>query len=140
MKIIKNRDFGENVSYILAYHWKGNPGSGFAFDCDEHGNVMPFSYPEAANPNWELCQREAAKPQAEATIIFEGIRCHSYNWTSPPEGKCVCGEIVILDEFTNPCECGRDYNSAGQLLAPREQWGYETGESLGDILRIAVQN
>jgi hypothetical protein len=30
--------------------------------------------------------------------------------------------------------CGRDYNSSGQLLAPREQWGWDTGESLSDIL------
>ncbi|GAH70438.1 unnamed protein product [marine sediment metagenome] len=38
--------------------------------------------------------------------------------------------------FTNTCECGADYNSAGQLLASRSQWGEETGESLTDILNI----
>ena len=31
-----------------------------------------------------------------------------------------------------PCEA--DYNSSGQRLAPREQWGWDTGESLGEIL------
>jgi hypothetical protein len=52
-------------------------------------------------------------------------------------GLCECGTEVYLDGFTCPCDgCGRDYNSAGQELAPRSQWGEETGESLGDILRI----
>ena len=54
----------------------------------------------------------------------------------PRIGLCQCGEEVILDHFTNTCECGRDYNRSGQELAPREQWGEETGESLSDILRI----
>lgn len=49
---------------------------------------------------------------------------------------CVCGKAVGLDGFTNECECGRDYNSSGQLLAPRSQWGEETGEHPADILRI----
>lgn len=55
----------------------------------------------------------------------------------PRIGRCHCGAEVELMYFTNTCEkCGRDYNTAGQELAPREQWGEETGESLGDILRI----
>jgi hypothetical protein len=50
------------------------------------------------------------------------------------EGKCVCGQQIDLSCFTNACSCGRDYNSGGQLLAHRSQWGAETGESVGDIL------
>jgi len=51
--------------------------------------------------------------------------------------ECVCGSPVYCEGFTNTCDdCGRDYNGSGQLLAPRELWGQETGESLGDILRI----
>jgi hypothetical protein len=53
------------------------------------------------------------------------------------EIECACGHKLQLWAFTNTCEaCGRDYNMSGQLLAPRSQWGEETGESLGDILRI----
>jgi len=48
--------------------------------------------------------------------------------------ECDCGEEVYCDGFTNTCECAADYNSSGQRLAPREQWGEETGESLADIL------
>jgi len=49
-------------------------------------------------------------------------------------GRCLCGREVELLFFTNTCECGRDYNMLGQLLASREQWGEETGESVSDIL------
>lgn len=48
--------------------------------------------------------------------------------------RCECGQEVRCSGFTNTCDCGRDYNWAGQLLAPRSQWGEETGECLSDIL------
>lgn len=41
----------------------------------------------------------------------------------------------------NPAEhhvyvsCETDYNSSGQRLAPRSQWGWDTGESVSDILQ-----
>ena len=50
--------------------------------------------------------------------------------------RCDCGAHVPLTGFTNSCDCGADYNRSGQKLAPREQWGEETGESLADILNI----
>lgn len=52
--------------------------------------------------------------------------------------RCVCEQLL---EGWRPggdvdCEkCGREYNSSGQLLAPREQWGEETGEHPADIAR-----
>ncbi len=49
-------------------------------------------------------------------------------------GRCVCGKEVALLKFTNTCECGKDYNMSGSLLANRSQWGEETGESVSDIL------
>ena len=54
----------------------------------------------------------------------------------PSIGKCECGEEIELRHFTNTCNCGRDYNSAGSLLASREQWGEETGETAADILNM----
>ena len=48
-----------------------------------------------------------------------------------------CGTKVDLGGFTNTCrKCGTDYNWGGQELAPREQWGEETGEHPADIARI----
>ena len=52
------------------------------------------------------------------------------------EVKC-CGAWLLCHSFTNTCShCERDFNSSGQLLAPRSQWGEETGESLPEILSI----
>lgn len=52
----------------------------------------------------------------------------------PAIGQCDCGEKVVLAGFTNSCQCGRDYNSAGQELAPRSQWGEETGEHWSECI------
>ena len=49
-------------------------------------------------------------------------------------GLCQCGQEVELFSFTNTCKCGRDYNMSGQRLAPRSQWGEETGETASEIL------
>lgn len=35
---------------------------------------------------------------------------------------CKCGERVLLTRFTNTCECGKLYNSAGSELAPVNMW------------------
>jgi hypothetical protein len=48
-----------------------------------------------------------------------------------------CGEQLECYGFTNTCDlCGADFNSAGQRLAPRSQWGEETGEHPSDIVNM----
>lgn len=54
----------------------------------------------------------------------------------PKTVTCECGLQLPCPAFTNTCVCGRDYNFAGQRLAPRSQWGEETGESADDILAL----
>lgn len=39
-----------------------------------------------------------------------------------PVVKCGCGQEVACDCFTNTCECGQEFNFAGQALRPRDQW------------------
>jgi len=52
-----------------------------------------------------------------------------------------CGEWLSCYRFTNTCSnCGADYNMGGQQLAPRAQWGEETGESVADILSVDVHS
>ena len=64
-------------------------------------------------------------------------RRHADYYKSPAVGLCDCGCKVELPDFTNTCpRCKTDYNSSGQQLASREQWGEETGESLADILSV----
>lgn len=49
--------------------------------------------------------------------------------------RCSCGAEVVCDAFTNTCDaCGADYGPSGTRLAPRSDWGEETGESACDVL------
>ena len=50
--------------------------------------------------------------------------------------RCHCGATLVCQGFTNTCDCGRDYNMSGDLLADRSQWGEETGETVADILMV----
>jgi len=48
--------------------------------------------------------------------------------------KCDCGEEILCTGFTNECDnCNELYNRWGQQLAPRNQWGEDTGEVYYDI-------
>ena len=77
--------------------------------------------------------RPASREPRSHTI--DGV---TYHWKVriPAVLRCDCGRQVQLTGFTNTCACGADYNSCGQRLGPRSQWGEETGEQLSDILRI----
>lgn len=47
-----------------------------------------------------------------------------------PVVKCDCGqEVHCTDAWANVCDCNREYSASGHRLAPRSQWGEETGES-----------
>jgi len=53
-----------------------------------------------------------------------------------PKVIVCCNRKLECGGFTNTCPiCGTDYNWAGQQLAPREQWGEETGETASEIMR-----
>lgn len=48
-----------------------------------------------------------------------------------------CGDELHCFDFTNTCPiCGTDYNWNGDELAPRSQWGEETGEHPADIVNM----
>ena len=64
-----------------------------------------------------------------ARIIKKAVRDpETLRMIEAPVLRCDCGARVPLWDFTNTCDCGADYNFAGQRLAPRSQWGEETGE------------
>lgn len=102
---------------------------GYAFDCDKTGKQLETAN-EAAKKNYARCL------DGTYNVIDRGIATVDTSYYEPKQGLCECGEWVYLDRFTCSCDCGRDYNSAGQELAPREQWGEETGEHIADIMRI----
>ena len=68
--------------------------------------------------------------------MAEIIRRRDPKTKEPALLRCDCGTDVTLRGFTNTCRCGSEYNMSGQLLAPRSQWGEETGEHPADIGRI----
>jgi len=67
-----------------------------------------------------------------------------YRWFDrDPEGDrscsevaCKCGEKILCEAYTNTCDCGVDYGMDGGKLAPRSQWGEETGENYIDVLAV----
>lgn len=129
-QIISRREFVTVTKYVRGFYWIDDPGSGFSFPCDADGNLdMATMSPEALD-NLLLAL-------TDERVAYSGVEEQDWSYTEPAVLRCDCGEHVSLDGFTCTCErCGADYNSSGQRLAPRSQWGEETGESLGDILRI----
>ena len=125
MRIIRKRQRLERTRYLRVF--ERPDGSGFSFDCDQDGRL--FTTEPAALDNYQKCL------DGRRNVKDKGIlRLNNVYWENAI-GECVnCGKEVELRGFTNTCECGADYNDSGQLLAPREQWGEETGESLSDIL------
>jgi hypothetical protein len=108
--------------YQVEFYLIKDPGRGFAFDCDKDGN------PE--NPKHKA---RIAELRQHPDYLYQGVVEHQHPYRRPAIGRCACGEAVALEAFTNTCpNCGRDYNMSGQELAPRSQWGEETGEHWTD--------
>lgn len=130
LPIIRQSERHEEVSYSLVYACNDCEGAGFSFPCNEDGKLLlPMN--DVTLDNYCKCVAGVHD------VTCEGVRKDVRRWTEPAVGQCECGHSVELAEFTNTCAvCGRDYNMSGQRLAPRSQWGEETGESLGDILGI----
>lgn len=142
MVIISRRMQHESIEYFRTYEFADMPGAGFSFKCDADGTIERASMNPAARDNLARCLAgEAQVIRKGAAVMVKihdmGVISEEHAWTEPACGKCSCGEYVDLDSFTNTCQgCGADYNSAGQQLAPRAQWGEDTGESLADIMAI----
>lgn len=124
MKIIKQRIEHQSVEYSIQYHDKD--GETYEFVCDSKGEVIESVLNSRGLESWNYCKNNPDVTKGE-------IRDIETFWVEPPVGICWCGNQVVLQEFTNTCSrCGNDYNSSGQQLAAREQWGEETGEHWTD--------
>lgn len=101
-------------------------GSGWAFPCDEEGHVNVDQLQPEGRANYEMCMEKYS--DLSCVEVFR----HSY-WDSGVM-KCDCGqELFFRPGGDCTCKhCGASYNSAGQRLAPRSQWGEETGETAED--------
>lgn len=134
MQIISEPKTHENIRYFKHYE-VGDKGYGWAYDCDQDGVIDIDSLNADQAHNYARCLLGVTADGQR--IVSRGVRKHVHTWREDAIGLCDCGNEVVLDGFTCTCEkCGADYNQSGQRLAPREQWGEETGEYLADILRI----
>jgi hypothetical protein len=132
MKIIREAKRHTSVSYSLFFNYVNDPGLGFSFACDENGVVDVSQLTPAGASNLRQCQ---AGMTERGPVSAGCVQRYVTNWKEPKVGRCVCGEEVELEGFTNTCfRCERDYNWNGQQLAPRECWGSETNETAADIM------
>ena len=131
MEIIRQRSVEHFTFYRRDFSLVSNPGSGYSFECDAQGDIAEALHP-AGVANFKACL--AGVNENGEKIRDDGVReCHD-RIIHDRIGKCVCGCEVSLSHFTNTCDgCQRDYNMSGQELAPRSQWGCETGEDYSDI-------
>ena len=127
MKIISERKEIVGTSYRLNWNSEIHSG-GFSFECDANGMVScdPNDWNEASLKNFYECVNGTNHTK------YAGVEEFDWWYVQDRIGVCDCGEEVELSHFTNTCECGIDYNMSGQLLAPRSQWGEETGEHWTD--------
>jgi hypothetical protein len=123
MKIIKHKKTVSYTVYSRVFHWASDPGSGFAFECDEHGQFTKVDN-DAAYANWAMCLE--GKDAHGEVIIDDGVEVLSGTYIEEAIGECGdCRRHVRLGEFTCECECGALYNWGGQRLAPQSQWEEE---------------
>lgn len=127
--IVKMRELVNVEKFLHEFEWRDTPGAGFSFECDKEGNLIG-ELSELGRKNYEMCMADKGQ-----RLIDNGVRDYSHTYWSPAILKCDCGRKVALEGSTNTCDCGADYNLGGQRLAPRSQWGEETGESVSDILQ-----
>jgi hypothetical protein len=116
MNIVRRRQMVQVERYALGFEWNDMPGAGFSFPCDKQGNILQNEMCPEAWQNLEGCL------SGEYAVISQGVKDYSYTYWEPAQGRCSCGEMVELLDFTNTCSCGFEYNLCGQLLAPRSQW------------------
>lgn len=133
MELLRRSEIKTVTEFALNFDWPGHWRCGFSFECDEEGNVDEAKLTDCARENLRQCRTGSV----DGKPIGAGyVDSWHRTYREPAIGRCTCGRKVVLYGFTNTCDCGCDYNSAGQLLASRDQWGEETGESLADIMQI----
>ena len=121
LKIIKEREPKESVTYSLEFDYRDDSGGGFTFPCDASGSLKVNEMTKEAQANYYKCLLDDTKRFYEPYI-----KTHTHHWVEPAVGECVCGEEVVLEnQYMGACQCpkcGQWYNIYGQSLIPPEYW------------------
>jgi hypothetical protein len=132
MTILHEGGRKEGIAHSLVFNCNDCPGAGYGFPCDEKGLILDA---EMQPPAWENLAK-CLLGIHDVTRI--GVKTERWHWWDPDIilcDHCRKGEVTLYG-FTNTCPvCQADYNFGGQRLAPRSQWGEETGQTAADILR-----
>ena len=119
MKIITPRQRVRGTEYRLVYTWPGKNGTGFAFPCDQDGNLLGDAS-DAAKANYQRCV------DGTYSIAFDGIREVHNTYIEPATGLCdACNcEVQLVNQYCGACqcECGQWYNMSGQMLSQPNEW------------------
>lgn len=100
---------------------------GYGFDCTPSGTpVFDARHAETQRRSYHA----ALSGVATGEFLSPRVEKHTHSWTSPRIVECDCGgEVELASSFANGCElCPAEYSGTGVRLAPRHQWGEETGE------------
>lgn len=121
VKTISERHKEVDVTYERFFQGIGmTEGSGYAFSCDEEGNLIVDEYYETRKKNMEFC---IAHPEK---YIDKGIVKDEHHYTENAKALCSCGETMELyNEYMGACECpncGQWYNLFGQALNKPQYW------------------
>ena len=109
----------EETVYKIQFY--SDASGGFAFDCDENGNLLP-SVTKQARKNYAWCLKHPEKyPYSFNKVVKKVI-----NYKEPATGICNCGnKIYLQNEYMGACECsecGQLWNIFGQELKPLNHW------------------
>ncbi len=124
---VKRRTYETSTKWYREFARAGAKDACLAFESDRDGT--PLS---------EAKRARVAELALDPAYEDWGVDEQSWSYADPAVIRCdCCTHHVALYGFTNTCSsCGADYNMSGDMLASRSQWGEETGEDLGEILRI----
>jgi hypothetical protein len=129
-RILKYREPVDKVEYSVFFpHPDSRDEShGYGFECDKDGVVNVDALNVTALANYEKCLNDPAYNDRKR--ILE----RTFTDWEPGLMKCDCEKELEMHGggWDIHCECGRAYNSGGQLLAHPSQWGEETGETASD--------
>jgi len=129
-KFLKHAERVERTFYELVFSRRDDPGSGYSFPCSKGGGLLRDQISDVGMDNYRKC-RDGIHP-----VLPGVIRERVERYTEPAVIKCDCcgARVELYCSWASDCpRCGTEYNGGGQRLAPRSQWGEETGESVFDM-------
>lgn len=127
VRALEERFTYAQTDFRLTFDRARGDGPCYSFDCTPSGGPV-------FDPEHEGRQRRSYEDALAGVETGEFrspyVARYLHSWTSPEAIECDCGgRVDLASSWANTCGgCGADYDGSGRQLAPRHQWGEETGE------------